>query len=335
VVALADGGWGVIWLHPEAGTPASGSDFALFVQRFAADGTEAGAVQRLAANGPSIHSNGAFQIEANGETTGFAVAWIDASNAVFVRRFDMAGQPLDAGDIRLDDGAAVFGRLDPSVVQLDDGTLVAAWTEVNNGERDAVMRRFAADGTPLTPETNIHASAAGNQEDLSSPASATAASRIAVGATDGSGLSVEKTFTVAVGDVSGRIEGTPGDDALLLGTGEEDVILGLDGDDRLDGGAGPDTLIGGARRHLPRRRRVGPRRGRDGEGADTVQTELAVYSLGGPALGGEPFRHLHGTRSAPPGQRGRQRHRRGRRQRRPDRRGGPRQLCRRGGRGHG
>ena len=80
-----------------------------------------------------------------------------------------------------------------------------------------------------------------------------------------SGETDEQTITVTVGNVSGHIVGTPGDDVApaLIGTSEEDVIEGLggidrimgldgndimyggDGNDVMDGGAGADTYAGG------------------------------------------------------------------------------------------
>jgi Ca2+-binding RTX toxin-like protein len=99
--------------------------------------------------------------------------------------------------------------------------------------------------------------------------------------TDQTGLSFDKTLTVAVKNVVGpTITGTDANDTLN-GTIEDDVLIGLGGNDSLDGGVGPDRMVGGT--------------GNDtftvddpgdivlenpGEGTDTVKTALAAYTLG-------------------------------------------------------
>ena len=100
--------------------------------------------------------------------------------------------------------------------------------------------------------------------------------------TDSDGLSFDKAFTVAVGDLEPEVAiGGPGPDTLFAGAaadtlnggGGDDVLLGGGGNDYLVGGggndkafgeAGNDTVIGAERRRLPerRRRRRPPRRQR-------------------------------------------------------------------------
>ncbi|MCG7392285.1 cadherin domain-containing protein [Microvirga sp. ACRRW] len=64
-----------------------------------------------------------------------------------------------------------------------------------------------------------------------------AAHTVTIRVTDEGGLSTQKTFTIAVTDVSPeQFNGTPGNDSLVSG----------DGDDILDGKAGADTMVGGA-----------------------------------------------------------------------------------------
>jgi Ca2+-binding RTX toxin-like protein len=67
---------------------------------------------------------------------------------------------------------------------------------------------------------------------------------VTIKATDSSGATVTKTFTIAVADVDESIKGT--DTANTLhGTDQADTILGLGGNDILDGKAGGDHLDGG------------------------------------------------------------------------------------------
>lgn len=68
--------------------------------------------------------------------------------------------------------------------------------------------------------------------------------KLIVTATDSGGLSYTKSLIVSVGNLSGLIEGSNGND-VLLGTSEDDVIHGLGGDDVLVGSMGADRLFGG------------------------------------------------------------------------------------------
>lgn len=68
--------------------------------------------------------------------------------------------------------------------------------------------------------------------------------KLEVIATDSAGATFSKTLIVSVGNLTGHIEGTDGND-ILVGTGEEDIIHGLDGDDIIEGGAGQDQVHGG------------------------------------------------------------------------------------------
>jgi Ca2+-binding RTX toxin-like protein len=99
--------------------------------------------------------------------------------------------------------------------------------------------------------------------------------------TDQTGLSFDKTLTVAVENVVGpTITGTDANDTLT-GTIEDDVLVGLGGNDSLDGGAGPDRMAGGTGNDTYTVDNPGDIiLENPGEGTDTVETALAACTLG-------------------------------------------------------
>jgi serralysin len=97
------------------------------------------------------------------------------------------------------------------------------------------------------------------------------------GPTDGGGIAAI-TITGTSGNDS--LAGTTGDD-VILGLGGNDLLQGLEGNDALDGGTGADTLIGGLGDDVYIVDNAGDVVTEAvNEGADTVRTTLANYTLG-------------------------------------------------------
>jgi hypothetical protein len=181
--ALADGGAALVWVQVEAG------NLNVYLQRFAPDGSTSGGPQRVSLTGPGGLPN---VVGLAGNRV--LVAW--GTGALFARVFEADGtagpqQAIDPSAASLfgppqlaalaNGGAAVawskqiirFSLVSslalgpdgapagteqilgdgsmPAVAGLADGQFVVAWTIDN-----VFARRFAADGTPLTPTAVIN-----------------------------------------------------------------------------------------------------------------------------------------------------------------------------------
>lgn len=109
---------------------------------------------------------------------------------------------------------------------------------------DGDMLTFSAtlaDGSPLPPWLGFDPDAL----TFSGTPDSTGLLHVLVTAKDSGNLTVADTFDIAVSDSGAAINGTPGVDTLLGGSGN-DTLNGLGGNDFLTGGAGDDRLNGGA-----------------------------------------------------------------------------------------
>jgi hypothetical protein len=89
---------------------------------------------------------------------GFLAVWSSATgggqpDALFGRRFDASGTP-SGPEFRVSDGQVL--KLGTSLALAGDGSFVVGWGDYPGGTGShAMARRFAADGTPLTPQLSI------------------------------------------------------------------------------------------------------------------------------------------------------------------------------------
>ena len=174
-VASPGGGFVLAWGQRDPG------GFNVYAQRFAADGTAAGAAQLVGAGGGELH----VIAMASG---GYLVTW--GVSPVFARAFGADGTPI--GDaVRVDRSAllepGISPQSEPSVAALADGGYVITW--LGNGVIYA--RRFAADGSPLGGVTRIN----------TAPSSFSGSTVVAIGngfvvtwAADGAGGSFARFF---------------------------------------------------------------------------------------------------------------------------------------------
>lgn len=87
---------------------------------------------------------------------GAAIVWQVQNKPVFVQHISAAGVALPA---QIASNLSAPGRAFVSIAGLPDGGSVAAWTEVpvgGVGARVVYARRFAADGTPMGPQTRVN-----------------------------------------------------------------------------------------------------------------------------------------------------------------------------------
>lgn len=142
VGSAADGSFVVAWKS----TDADGSG--IVAHRFQSDGTPSGDPIPVNINADGDQSAPAIAVAADGS---FAVAWcsqVDTTARILAQRFQADGDPA-GGEIRIDQsGDAV--ALPPSIVILESGGLLVAWTEDSGGEgaRNAVAREFDVAGSP-------------------------------------------------------------------------------------------------------------------------------------------------------------------------------------------
>lgn len=140
VVALAGGGWVVVWTDFDiAGGDGSGSSIKF--QQFDAAGAAVG--------GETIANSGAAGTQATPslvatEDGGFVVAWIDSgATDVECRRFSSSGIALDAADRVL---PVPGGQFDPQLTTDGTGFLVV-FQDLVGAAQDVVAQRFLSNGT--------------------------------------------------------------------------------------------------------------------------------------------------------------------------------------------
>jgi Ca2+-binding RTX toxin-like protein len=147
IVALADGGYAVVW----AKTVDGAREFR--VRSFNADGTELTA--EAAIPGSDGGGNPALAALAGG---GFAVAWHE-SGFVHAQLYDGAGAP--AGSTLVVDSGPFSTSGAPAVAGLADGRFLVSWWE--GGSSDVKARLFNADGTAVGGEFLVNTGTAGTQ----------------------------------------------------------------------------------------------------------------------------------------------------------------------------
>jgi hypothetical protein len=161
VGALADGSYVVAW------TSTAGSGTAIRARRVSATGEPVGGADIPV----SIYTSASrFHPVVAPVGTGFVVAWFGGGPGdfvgIFARRFDSAGQPLDASEVRLNTATGDNQSM-VAVAPLASGGYVAVWSglgPVGGGVGYGVFaRRFAASGAPLdSVEVPVNAAVGGD-----------------------------------------------------------------------------------------------------------------------------------------------------------------------------
>jgi large repetitive protein len=149
VAVAANGDFVVVW---QSGIWDRGETSHIWARLFKADGTPKGPEFRVTDARPQ-EAYPAVAMEPDGD---FIVVWQSGSfrdSSVFGRRFTARGRPLGAR-FRLSQ-ATEESQTEPAVAFQPDGSFVVAWAQSRNPRRDGdevYARRFAADGTPASPD---------------------------------------------------------------------------------------------------------------------------------------------------------------------------------------
>ena len=160
IARLTGGGFILTWVS--AGQDGSGDG--IYAQRFAADGTPAGAEFRVNSVTSGDQRNPAV---AGLEGGGFVISWEGRTTAnsldVHAQRFDAAGA-AQGGQLTVNTTLASAQSLS-SVAGLPGGGFVVAWQSLNAQETaDVYVRRYDAAGAPLDGEIRANTYLTSNQE---------------------------------------------------------------------------------------------------------------------------------------------------------------------------
>jgi Ca2+-binding RTX toxin-like protein len=242
VTALADGGWVVTW-NSSAGTLV---DYAIWQQRYAADGATVGPQTHVAQvpydSGQMAASPARLATLSDG---GWVVTWLSNTTGnyqgIFQQRFSADG--LAVGSHTEVDSFTASSKVTPEVTGLADGGWVVTWeSDWQDGPNAGGIYQqcYTADGSAVGTETLVNVYTTGNQiEPDVAPLSdggwvVTWTSRFQDG--DGSGIYQRRFSLPSAGDA---------DNNRLTGTNWDEYLVGYGGNDRLDGKGGNDVLIGG------------------------------------------------------------------------------------------
>jgi Ca2+-binding RTX toxin-like protein len=245
VAGLGDGGFVVVWTSYGQDGSAGG----VYGRRFDAIGSAPGGEFRVNTATAGQQDAPAAAGVADG---GFVVAWASDSQdggtpGLFARRFNAQGDPLGP-QFRVNtrtDGH----QDDPDIAALPGGGFVVTWTAYRPDGTgfDVFLRRYDADGTPVTGEVTANTHPPGTQ-DKPCLAALNDGGFVAAWTSDEQDGSGDGVYAQAFGpDGHARLpelRGTPADDVIQAGGGDQ-ALSGLAGDDSLVGGAGADSLAGG------------------------------------------------------------------------------------------
>lgn len=129
-----------------------GDDQGVFARRVGQDGTPRGADFLVNVTTRDAQESSVVATDALGN---FVVAWSGRGSGdrhgIFIRRFGADGLAL--GGELLVNTTVVGAQQRPAIAMTDDGSFAVAWSGNGVGDVDGVfLRRFAADGSPLTGE---------------------------------------------------------------------------------------------------------------------------------------------------------------------------------------
>ncbi|MBC7185801.1 MAG: hypothetical protein H5U38_02085 [Calditrichaeota bacterium] len=162
VADLADGGFVICWQAQGSDSPG----WEVHCQRFAADGTASGPPLRVNTSRSERHTEPAVASFADG---GFVVCWnhyqpSEDRTDVWAQRFSANGQRLGP-EFRVNSHTPGFQQR-AAVASLRDGGFVVCWqSQDQDGWEDGVFaQRFAADGSRMGTEFQVHTSVEGDEE---------------------------------------------------------------------------------------------------------------------------------------------------------------------------
>ena len=161
VARLPNGGHIVVWMS----LGQDGSVAGVYMQRYDASGAPDGGETSFNPGLGGIQGNPDVAALADG---GIAVVWqaLDGDNfGIVMQRFDASGAPI--GSATAVNSYTSDSQDAPRIGALADGGYVVVWV---SGEQDGdgsgiYMQRFDAAGAPAGAETQVNATAAGNQDD--------------------------------------------------------------------------------------------------------------------------------------------------------------------------
>ena len=262
----ADGDFVVAWQSP--GSAGTDTDDSIQGQRYASDGSTAGAEFQVNTFTMSSQSQPAVAVDADGD---FVVVWqstgsgdTDSSGeSIQGQRYASDGSTVDA-EFQVNTYTTYDQRL-PSAAIDDDGDFVVAWTSYGSGGTDSSFYSIQAripDQAPAVLCAGLPATIVGTDGD--DPALLGTAGDDVIHGLAGNdvihGLGGHDVICAGDGndDVTGGdgddiVLGEDGDDTVLGGPGEdmligaagEDILSGDDGDDFINGGQDDDRLLGG------------------------------------------------------------------------------------------
>jgi RHS repeat-associated protein len=160
-IGLTQGGFVVVWRRSDGGSnPGNQVVFQRFSgtgQKLTADGLSVG-VQEVVVNVTQSGHQGWPQITALPDG-GWTVSWDGAgvidpygtvdSAGIFLRRYDRNGEPT-TGEMPVN---AIIGGTKTASEIANDGTFVVTWrADVGSDTSQVFVRKFGADGTPVSPE---------------------------------------------------------------------------------------------------------------------------------------------------------------------------------------
>lgn len=166
-VAVSDQGTVVVW----ASNRQDGSDWGVFGQRFGLDGAKIG--QEFSVNVTKRSPQRAPRVAAWADGR-FVVTWEGAEQAgddswgIYARLFKADGTPA-TGELHVNQSVQGTQRY-PSVAVLTDGTFAIGWEGKGTAKGgkpenyEVFVRRFNADGLPLSNEFRVNTTTDGNQE---------------------------------------------------------------------------------------------------------------------------------------------------------------------------
>ncbi|MBB3713010.1 VCBS repeat-containing protein [Limimaricola variabilis] len=161
VAALADGGWLVTWSSHNQ----DGSDWDIYAQRYAANGTAMGGEVQINTNSVSGQDYAAVAPLADG---GWLVTWSsyaqDGSGwGIYAQRYAADGTTV-GGEVQVNTTTANH-QIYSDVAALADGGWLVTWSSHNQdgSDWDIYAQRYAANGTAMGGEVRINDATAGTQ----------------------------------------------------------------------------------------------------------------------------------------------------------------------------
>ena len=163
ITLLSNGTFVVAWTS--AGQDGSGEG--VYAQRFAADGTPAGAEFRVATTTADDQRAPALTALSGG---GFVITWetrVGGANSydIHAQRYDVAGTP-QGGEFLVNETTASFqGK--SAVAAFSGGGYIVVWQSIVGESPEIFARRFNADGSPASAEFRVNSFTSDDQEEAS------------------------------------------------------------------------------------------------------------------------------------------------------------------------